>query len=261
MELCKRLGIFHIDLKGKSLKPLLLMVLFQPLLYFTAETLGIQMTSASESGTIIATIPLLTLLLMPALSREYPTRRQWVSIAISVCGVILVGATKWADATFNLLGYGLLFTAALSDAIFLNLTRRNAQFSGVEQSYIMFGFGALAFTAAALLEHGLKGTVQAFLLLPFQNLGFLLGCLYLSVGCSVIAFVLRNVGVAKLGPGRTGSFSGVTTLVSVICGVFLLGEDFSLLQGVGTLLVLLGVYGANSLPRGHRQVQIGGDPA
>ena len=94
MELCKRLGIFHIDLKGKSLKPLFLMVLFQPLLYFTAETLGIQMTSASESGTIIATIPLLTLLLMPALSREYPTRRQWISIAVSVCGVILVGATK-----------------------------------------------------------------------------------------------------------------------------------------------------------------------
>lgn len=149
MELCKRLGIFHIDLKGKSLKPLFLMVLFQPLLYFTAETLGIQMTSASESGTIIATIPLLTLLLMPALSREYPTRRQWISIAVSVCGVILVGATKWADATFNLLGYGLLFTAALSDAIFLNLTRRNAQFSGVEQSYIMFGFGALVFSRPA----------------------------------------------------------------------------------------------------------------
>ena len=66
------------------------------------------------------------------------------------------------------------------------------------------------------------------------------------------------MGVAKLGPGRTGSFSGVTTLVSVISGVFLLGEDFSLLQGVGTLLVLLGVYGANSLPRGHRQVRPGG---
>ena len=33
MELCKRLGIFHIHLKGKSLKPLFLMVLFQPLLY------------------------------------------------------------------------------------------------------------------------------------------------------------------------------------------------------------------------------------
>ena len=261
MELCKRLGIFHIHLKGKSLKPLLLMVLFQPLLYFTAETLGIQMTSASESGTIIATIPLLTLLLMPALSREYPTRRQWISIAVSVGGVILVGATKWADATFNLLGYGLLFTAALSDAIFLNLTRRNPQFSGVEQSYIMFGFGALVFTIAALLEHSLKGTLQAFLLLPFQNLGFLLGCLYLSVGCSVIAFVLRNVGVATLGPGRTGSFSGVTTQVSVISGVFVLGEDFSLLQGVGTLLVLLGVYGANSLPRGHRQVRAGGESA
>ncbi|NCB30643.1 MAG: EamA family transporter, partial [Clostridia bacterium] len=65
MTLCVALGIFRVDFKGKILWPLLLLSFFQPILYFVSETYGIQLTSASESGTIIATIPLITLLLMP----------------------------------------------------------------------------------------------------------------------------------------------------------------------------------------------------
>lgn len=255
MRLCVALGFFKLDLKGKSLWPLVVISLFQPLLYFIAETYGIQLTSASESGTIIACIPLVTLLLMPILCREQPTRRQWISIAVSVAGVILVGATKGAEASFSLLGYLLLLLAAVGDAVFLNLSRRFGGYTGVEKSYVMSGFGALGFTAAALIEHGARGTMGEFLLLPFQDTGFLLGCLYLSVGCSVAAFILRNVAVSRLGPGRTGSFAGVSTLVSVLAGVLLLRERFSLLQGAGTLLVLAGVYGANALPRAARAME------
>ncbi len=260
MTACVGLGVFKIDFRGKRFWPLAVIAFFQPVVYFIAETYGIQMTSASESGTIIACIPLLTLLLMPVLSKENPTRRQWISIAISVGGVILVGFTKGEEASFSLAGYLFLLLAALSDAVFLNLSRRFNEYTGVEKSYVMAGCGAVIFTAAALVEQGAAGTIGPFLLLPFRDLGFLLGCLYLSVGCSVAAFILRNVAVSRLGPGRAGSFAGVTTLVSVLAGVLLLHEGFSLLQGVGTLLVLLGVYGANTLPRSARLVTIA-DPS
>lgn len=254
MSLCAALGIFKLRFRGKSLWPLVVMALCQPILYFVLETLGIQMTTASESGTIMACIPLVTLLLMPVLAHEQPTRRQWASIGISVAGVILVGVTKGMQASFSFSGYLLLILATVSDAAFLNLSRRAAGFTGVEKSYVMAGMGALAFTAAALVEHGRAGTLGAFLQLPLRNRAFLLSILYLSVGCSVLAFILRNVGVARLGPGRTGSFAGITTLVSVFAGVLLLGEPFSPLQGVGTLLVLAGIYGANMVPRSARAV-------
>ncbi len=249
MSLCAALGIFKIELKGKSLWPLLFVSLFQPILYFLGETFGLTRISSSEGGTIIACIPLITLLLMPILTKEQPTRRQWVSIAISVLGVILVGATKGAAASFSLAGYLLVLLAAVSDAVFLNLTRRFSGYTGVERSYVMAGVGAVVFTAIALLENSIAGTLPTFFLLPLHNRAFLLGCLYLAVGCSVIAYILRNLAIAGLGPGRAGSFAGVTTLVSVLAGVLLLGEGFNLLQGLGTLLVLFGVYGANALPR------------
>ena len=249
MSLCAALGIFKIQLKGKSLWPLLFVSLFQPILYFLGETFGLTRISSSESGTIIACIPLITLLLMPILTKEQPTRRQWVSITISVLGVILVGATKGAAASFSLAGYLLVMLAAVSDAVFLNLTRRFSAYTGVERSYVMAGVGAVVFTAIALIENGLAGTLSTFFLLPFHNRAFLLGCLYLAVGCSVIAYILRNLAISRLGPGRAGSFAGATTLVSVLAGVLLLDEGFDLLQGLGTLLVLIGVYGANALPR------------
>ncbi|NCB30839.1 MAG: DMT family transporter, partial [Clostridia bacterium] len=156
---------------------------------------------------------------------------------------------------FNPLGYLALLAAAVSDAVFLNLSRRFGAYTGVEKSYVMAGLGAVIFTGAAFAEHGAAGTVRDFLLLPFRDSDFLFGCLYLSVGCSVFAFIMRNVAVSQLGPGRAGSFAGVTTLVSVLAGVLLLGEGFSPLQGIGTLLVLLGIYGANTLPAAAQAVE------
>ena len=40
MTLCALLGIVKIDLRGKDLRPLFLLSLFQPVLYFIMETLG-----------------------------------------------------------------------------------------------------------------------------------------------------------------------------------------------------------------------------
>lgn len=50
-------GVIHIDLKGKKIRPLLLVAIFDPVLYFIGETFGISHTTASESGVFLACIP------------------------------------------------------------------------------------------------------------------------------------------------------------------------------------------------------------
>ena len=57
-----KLGVFKVSFRGKALKSALLLGFLHPILYFLCENQGIAMTSASESGTIIATIPIFTLL-------------------------------------------------------------------------------------------------------------------------------------------------------------------------------------------------------
>lgn len=82
--------------------------------------------------------------------------------------------------------------------------------------------------------------------LPFKNSSFLIAIFYQGVGCSVLAFFLYNVAIAKIGVNRTSSFIGVSTVVSIIAGVLLLGENFPAYQLIGVIIIITGVYIANT---------------
>ena len=61
--------------------------------------------------------------------------------------------------------------------------------------------------------------------------------------------MLRNYSISEIGATRTASFAVLATVVSVVAGVVFLNEPFSFAQGVATVLVLAGVYGANHIPK------------
>ncbi len=87
--------------------------------------------------------------------------------------------------------------------------------------------------------------------LPFKNSSFLIAIFYQGVGCSVLAFFLYNVAIAKIGVNRTSSFIGVSTVVSIIAGVLLLGENFPAYQLIGVIIIITGVYIANAGEKGN----------
>ena len=62
----------------------------------------------------------------------------------------------------------------------------------------------------------------------------------------MLAFFLSNVAIAKIGVNRTASFIGIATAVSILAGVLILREPFTLFQGIGVVLIVAGVYLANS---------------
>ena len=82
--------------------------------------------------------------------------------------------------------------------------------------------------------------------LPIRNKDFLVAVLYQSLGCSVLAFFLSNVAIARIGVNRTSSFIGVATVVSIIAGALILKEQFTVFQVVGAVLIIIGVYTANA---------------
>lgn len=249
------LRVIKLNLKGKKLGPLLMIAVFQPIIYYLGETTGIKLTTASESGTLLACIPIVTLIFSGPVLHEPPTKRQVISIIISVIGVTGIALVKGFSSSLNLLGYALLMIAMFSDSFFVLFSRKAAAFSSVEKTFVMMALGALVFCGAAFVEHGINNTVGEFLTLPFRDTGFLWSVLYLGLGCCAIGFFLCNYGIELIGATRSSSFAGLATVISVLAGVIILKESFSLLQGLGTLLVLLGVYGANMLPRGARKIE------
>ena len=74
MSFCVLLGFIKVNLKGKPLKPLLLVALCSPCIYFIAETIGISHTTASESGVFLACIPVASLIASTLILKKSPLK-------------------------------------------------------------------------------------------------------------------------------------------------------------------------------------------
>lgn len=245
INLCVLTGIIKVNFKGKAIRKLLVIAVFHPVFYFIGETVGINLTTASESGTIIASIPIVTILCSALVLKVLPTKLQVTGVSLTAVGVIIIVLAKGVEATFNPIGYIMLFLALISYSLYSVFAEKAVEFSSTEKTYVMIALGAAIFTILALFENITAGTLQEFILLPYTNKDFLITVVYLSLGCSVVAFILCNIAISCIGTNRSASFVGVSTMVTVIAGIIILKEKFSLFQGIGTLLVLGGVYLAN----------------
>lgn len=239
------LHVVKVDFKGKKLRPLLLVAIFDPVLYFIGETFGISHTTASESGVFLACIPVAALIASALILRKYPTRQQVLGIAGTLIGVLVTVLAAGASASLSLVGYLFLVLAVVTYALYSVYVEKASAYTGIEITYIMLAAGALVFVLMALGEALSHGTLPALISLPTQNLSFTVAVLYQGIGSSVLALFLSNFAIAKIGVNKTASFIGVSTVVSIIAGVLWLGEAFSGPQLLGALIITIGVYTAN----------------
>jgi drug/metabolite transporter (DMT)-like permease len=73
----------------------------------------------------------------------------------------------------------------------------------------------------------------------------LLSIVYLGLGTSVIAFLLWNKAIAKLGAARTSLFGNLIPLFSSLEAVILLNEQLTTIHLLSGLVIIIGVVIAN----------------
>ncbi len=245
MGFCAALGIVKIDLKGKPVKPLLRVAIFCPACYFIGETIGINYTSASESGVFLSCIPVISLSTSSLILRKKPEVRQAVGILITLTGVIVTILAAGVTLNFSLLGYAMLSVAAVSYALYSVYVEKARNYSEGEVTFVMLLAGAVLFVMLAVAEAVWGGDLCALLSLPFIDGNFLITVLYQGIGCSVLAFFMANIAISKIGVNRTASSVGIAAVVSIAAGIFILHEEILIFQAIGAILILLGVYTAN----------------
>ncbi len=238
--------VIKLNLRGKNIVPLIMLGVFQPVLSYFFETLGISLTSSSESGLMVSVSPVVTMVLAAIIIRVKPTKLQTAAIIVSVIGVAAVIMGKATDGfLFNPLGYIALMINIIAGALFQIFGSKYKDYAPAEKTYIMMAMGAVSFSVAALIENLSKGTMAQWLTLPFQSVSIAVALLYLSLFCSVIAFMLHNYAINTIGATRCASFGGLVTVLSVIAGVFILHETLTWVQLIGAVLVIGGVYAVN----------------
>ncbi|AKL96269.1 permease of the drug/metabolite transporter (DMT) superfamily [Clostridium aceticum] len=240
------LKIIKINLLGKGTQMLLFLALFQPLLYFICETLGVSRTSASEAGMMIALIPIVVTILAAIFLGEKPTKLQLVFICLSVVGVIfIIAMTGNIRVGENFVGMFILLGAVFSAGVFNVMSRKSSlHFKPVEITYVMMWVGVIVFNTIAVLQHINQGNLMNYFE-PLKNMKVFVSIAYLGVLSSVGAFFMLNFMLAKVEASKAAVFTNLITVISIIGGVVFRNEHFYWFHGVGAFMILLGVWGTN----------------
>ncbi|MCL2496860.1 MAG: DMT family transporter [Clostridiales bacterium] len=243
-------GVLKINFKGKKPLRLLPLGLCEPCLYFICESIGIARTTASESGTIIAFIPICVLLFSRLVFKERHTTGQFIGVLLSVTGIICVVSAGGLSASLSVSGYACLFGAVIIAGFYnMGVRRLVGEFSSAE---ITFGTNIMGLVFFVLLAGGeglIKGHAAVMWLLPIQDPLILLYIILLAVGASAGAFMLIIYAISKIGPTRSSSFAGFSTITSILFGLIILGERMLTWQIAGAALIIAGVWGANHFAR------------
>lgn len=229
----------------KNFWKLVLMAVFQPLLYFIFESYGIKLTTSAFSSIMISMIPVVSMISGIFFLKEIPSLMQYVFTAISVAGVTVMALSGKADGTVTLMGILLLMGAVICSVGYNIASRRiSGEFTVFERTYAMTVLGMIAFVFIAFAEN-IDNPQTIFL--PFASPVFVFAVLYLGVFSSVIAFLFLNFANTYLPVAKTTVFSNITTVVSVVAGIIFLKEKVSAEIIISTCMIIAGVTGVQML--------------
>lgn len=238
--------LVEFSLKGKPLKYVLLLALFQPVIYFVAESYGIKFTSSAFAGTIIAVIPIMGLIFDVLIMHVKVSLKQVLCAVASVVGVIIttLGAEGMKS---SVLGVMVLMIAVVAGALFYVFSKKSGEyFNPLERTYVMFGVGSTVYICIALVE--CAGQYDEMIINALTMPQFW-GCIiYLAVASSVIAFMVLNYGSSHVSVSEASLFANLTTVISIVAGVVVLHETFTLQQIIGAAIIIASVYISSADP-------------
>lgn len=227
--------------------------LFEPGLYYYFETLGLTRTSASKASIILATVPIMVMILARIFLQEPIHKRSLFAIVMSVSGicVLILGQSNMAELHTSIIGDMLILGAALSAALYMVCARSlGAQLSSlVITSYQMF-YGTLLFLPLFIYKYPTHswGTVTS------ESFAALI---FLVLFCSVAAYFLYNYALTQISASRAAVFLNGVPLVTAISAALVLGERLTSLQISGGLMIIAAVFIANLPLNGRSRVKSG----
>ena len=207
--------------------------------YYLASFLdfaGLAYVSAGFERLILYLNPTLVLAMGVVLFKRRVTRRQLIALGVSYCGVLLVfGHEVTRLGAHAALGAALVFASAVSYAVYL-------VYSGEEVKRL----GALRLTGLATTVACVLCIAQFMLLRPMAALAVAPEVIWLSVLnatlCTFAPVLMVMMAIERIGATLAAQTGMIGPLSTILMGVLILGEPFTLWIAAGTLLVLAGIW-------------------
>ena len=198
---------------------------------------GLTLAPAADGAILVPGLaPVFTALIAGAVLGERLGARGFLGLGVAAVGLLLVvGPGGQADES-RLLGDALFVAGAALWGVYSVLARRaSARFNAVSTTLYGTALGTLILLPLAVTEDGAAALAGA----PIEALA---GIGYLAVFGTVAAFVLLNLGVARIGAARASAFALLVPVVGVLTSVIFLGDEIGPLTVIGGAIVLLGLW-------------------
>ena len=200
------------------------------------DFLGLQYITASLERLILYLNPTLVVLLGWLLFKKQIQPIRMLAMGVSYSGVLLVFAHELSFAgTDVVLGSSLVFASALTYAVYL-----------IYSGQLVQRVGAMRLVGWATSVACVCCIVQFLVLRPLSAAVVPTEVLWLAglnaLACTVAPVLMVMMAIERIGAALTAQTGMIGPMATIALGVLLLDEPLNLWIGLGTLLVLSGVY-------------------
>ncbi|MCF4100018.1 DMT family transporter [Maritalea mediterranea] len=227
--------------------------------YYVASYLdfaGLNYISAQFDRLILLTYPIFVVVLGALWHRRKISMAAMIALGLSYGGLAIIFAHDLQlEGEDTVIGALLVLGAALAFAIYQLLAKP-----------LIDQIGARLFTSIAMSAAGGMVILHFLATHEFNDLILSERAMWLMLAIGTISTVapayLISISIGMVGPEPTAVLGNVSTIVTIILAITILGEPFSIYHGVGAALVLCGVllfthldHRARKLPAGAAQLK------
>jgi len=225
---------FH--LASSDIPLFLLSACFNPFLYFLGENFGLSLVSPTISAVIIATIPVFMPILAFVFLRERLKVHNFIGLAISFGGVLVMVLRADLSLSASPLGLLLLFGAVASALVYgILLKKLTLKYSPLFIILVQNIVGIFYFLPVVLYFEG------SALLHIQPDSRLLMSIAALGIFASSLAYVFFAKAVQSMGIARTNIYANLIPVFTAVFSFLIIGEVISMGKFIGMALVIFGV--------------------
>tara|TARA_B100000809_G_scaffold249300_2_gene280472 strand:+ start:43662 stop:44555 length:894 start_codon:yes stop_codon:yes gene_type:complete len=199
------------------------------------DFLGLQYIKAGLERIVLFVYPTLVLLISRVFLKTKITRTQIVAIMITYFGVVTAFLGEFDLSGANLyLGVSLIFLSALTYAMYL-----------VGSGWLIPKFGVLCFTSYAMIISTVCVIVHYLLTREIDLLSYPKEIYFLGLLMAILSTIIPSFMVSKsikvIGSSNFSIIASIGPISTIVLAYVFLGENLSLYQVVGTIIVISGI--------------------
>lgn len=219
----------------ETLLATLSMACYQPLFFMGVSLTGIAI------GTIItlSSAPIITGFLEWVIGKKQPSIIWWLATSLSIAGCLLLFANE-GQGPIDPVGILLALGAGASFSVYTLTSKK------ILDKQPSVATAAVIFTLSALLLSPMLFIFDTSWIITTNGLAV---SLHLGLFATALAYFLFNKGLLSVPSSTAVSLSLAEPLVAALLGVFLVGENLSLLNWFGVGLLLCGIASLTFSPK------------